>query len=550
MTPTLAEILEMDVIREGLPELLAAPDRLDREIRWVHVSELSDIGTLLHGGELILTTGVGLPTQGSGLVRYIDDLAEAGVAGLVIELGRRFRSVPRPVVSRAEARGLPVIQLRREIRFVDVTLAVHSLIIESQTERLRRAAAIHETFTTLSVEGADPQQIIDEARRITEGDIVLENLSHQVVAHSSPRPAEELLADWGARSRGAAFTGDDLRDGDEETWLETFVQARGNRWGRLILLGAGGDLEMARTVLERCAQTLALNRLVQREDYTLAHHAQSSIFSDIRGGAFSSTSEVYSRARALGIDLGGRDLVGMTVLVESASLPVDTLNRERMRRAHAERISNVLADAGVPSLVGPLVEDRINLVLALEHGADVDEWLLGLAGSIHRAFTAATSARVTIGVGSVVQRMHEVRRSLLEAGQAADGATGSDRLFNRLTDVRVRGLTQLLREDLRLQTFVERELGDLIRHDQVNGTNLIAVLAAYLSVGGNKSHAAREAHLSRPAFYDRIRRIESITGAVLESAESRTSLHLAILALDAIEGAPRLTGGDGSFREW
>src|SRR5262245_39062556 len=59
--PTLAEILEMPTVARGRPEVVAARKALDNQVRWVHVSELEDIAELLHGGELILTTGIALP---------------------------------------------------------------------------------------------------------------------------------------------------------------------------------------------------------------------------------------------------------------------------------------------------------------------------------------------------------------------------------------------------------------------------------------------------------------------------------------------------------
>lgn len=58
------------------------------------------------------------------------------------------------------------------------------------------------------------------------------------------------------------------------------------------------------------------------------------------------------------------------------------------------------------------------------------------------------------------------------------------------------------------------------------------MLAAFLAVGGNKPEAARALRLARPTFYERLRRIERICGADLSSAELRTSLHVALLALD------------------
>lgn len=535
--PSVAEVLDLPAFQSGSPEVLSAQQALGSEVRWVHVSELTDIGALLDGGELILATGVGLPETASGLRAYVDDLADAGISGLVLELGRRYQTVPPELISRAEERDLPLIQLRNEIRFVDVTLAVHSLIIESQTQRLQHAAMVHEVFTSLGVEGASPQEIVDEARRITGHSIVLENLARQVLLHSARGKADALLTDWEARSR---------RNDIDPLWLQCPVQARGNRWGRLILVPDDGvEVEgSALTVLERCAQTLALNRLVEREDHSLAHQAQSAILADIVGGRFSSSAEVYSRARALGTDLADHDYFGLVVRIGGRPRATGVLERERNSRADAEVVGAALASVQAQSLVGTIEKDQVKVLAVLDAGDDPDLVAEEIARSIHRAFAVASAARSTIGVGSVVERLRDVRGSFVEADQASAAAAGSDRLFNRLSDVRIRGLTQLLRQDPRLQTFVERELGDLMRHDDRHGTDLLQVLEVFLAAGGNKSIAARQLNMSRPALYHRMTRIESLTGLDLSTAESRTSLHLALMSLEAMRGQ-NLSAGDG-----
>ena len=153
---------------------------------------------------------------------------------------------------------------------------------------------------------------------------------------------------------------------------------------------------------------------------------------------------------------------------------------------------------------------------------------------------------LVIGVGAAAGSIRDVRRSFLEASQVADVAAerpdgwgpggGSDRPpFYRLADLRLRGLLHLLRDDPRVQTFVERELGPLLAEPD---TSLLDVLAAYLAAGGNKAEAAEPAHLARPTFYERLRRIERILGTDLDSAESRTSLHVALLALEAARPGP------------
>jgi purine catabolism regulator len=143
--------------------------------------------------------------------------------------------------------------------------------------------------------------------------------------------------------------------------------------------------------------------------------------------------------------------------------------------------------------------------------------------------------RAVISAGSVVGGPRDARRSLTEAGQVADAAahvstTASP--FVRLPDLRLRGLLQLLREETRLQTYVERELGALLAHDTKTGDDLTTVLRAYLAHGRNKSLAAAEVHLSRPAFYDRLTRIAQVLGADLDDVETCLSLHVALLARD------------------
>jgi len=103
----------------------------------------------------------------------------------------------------------------------------------------------------------------------------------------------------------------------------------------------------------------------------------------------------------------------------------------------------------------------------------------------------------------------------------------------RSTDVRLRGVVALLRDDHRLQAFAETELGRLLDHDARTGDDLLALLRTHLDCGGSKTHTARRTGLSRPTLYSRLRTLERILGVSLESAESRTSLHTALMVIDA-----------------
>src|SRR5689334_17611177 len=77
--PTLGDVLALPALRAGEPVLRAGADAVPRRrVRWVHVSEVSDIAHLLEGGELILTTGIALPSEPAPLATYVDELAAVG----------------------------------------------------------------------------------------------------------------------------------------------------------------------------------------------------------------------------------------------------------------------------------------------------------------------------------------------------------------------------------------------------------------------------------------------------------------------------------------
>ena len=90
----------------------------------------------------------------------------------MVELGRRYaRELPGTLVRAAEGLGLPLVVLRREIPFVDVTEAVHARILDAQLAELRASERLHEIFTQLSVEGAPPAEVVRQVARLTGREI-------------------------------------------------------------------------------------------------------------------------------------------------------------------------------------------------------------------------------------------------------------------------------------------------------------------------------------------------------------------------------------------
>lgn len=514
--------------------MVVGRDRLDVPVRWVHIAEVTDLAHLLRGGELVLSTGIAMPDDPDALRRYIDDLAAAGASGIAVELGRKYHAeLPEAFREAARSAGLPVVLLDREARFVEITEAVHVRVVNEQLEELRESDRLHSVFTQLSVEGADSGRILAEVARISGCPVVLENLSHQVLACDlNGEDPGTLLTSWESRSR-AVRTGSRTVHVPSSGWLVTTVGARGQDWGRLVLVAGAAPTRSRRMLVERAATTLALGRLLERHQESLERQTHRTIIAGILDRAYSDPEEALVRARAVGVPLQGRELVGLVLRLREGGTG---LAAEARLSDTAEGAARACRELRLSALVGSLDDLRVGILLALPDRGRLEATLHMLADRVH----STLGGSAVLAVGSTAEGVREVRRSFLEARQVGDVALRqSDRRpFYRLPDLHLRGLLHLFREDERLQTYVERELGPLLEYDDRHGGDLTEMLRHYLDSGRNKARAAARAHLSRPAFYDRLRRIANVLDADLESVETSLSLHVALWSLDALRDAP------------
>ncbi|HSS92132.1 MAG TPA: PucR family transcriptional regulator ligand-binding domain-containing protein [Streptosporangiaceae bacterium] len=532
----------MDAVRAGEPRVVAGEGSLGRLVRWVHAIELPDAARLLRGGELVLTTGIALPDEEELLGAYVCELADVGVSALAVELGRKYTDgLPDRFAAAAAEFGLPLIVFGHEIPFIAITEAVHGRIIDEQLAELRAGARLHEVFTDLAVAGAGPEEVLREAALLAGRPVILADLSHHVLAcEAGGVDPARVLEGFEGRSRALARAGRTWYD-PGTGWLVTTAGARGEDWGRVILVCDGAPREGDMVLVERAATTLALGRLLARQQESLERQAHRTLLSAVLAQAYTGPEEAEVRARALGLPVAGRQLLGVVVRFRGAAPGL-------LAQARVLDVAEALADAcrgeHVRALVGSLDDERAGALLALDGHADQARVLTAISTVARQRLAdrarhspGPPAGDPVIGVGSAASGMAEARRSLLEARQVADAAAqtqappgGPELPFYRLADLRLRGLLYLLAGDGRLGTFVERELGPLAAYDAAHGSDLTGVLEAYLSAGGNKAVAAARAHLARPTLYERLRHIERILGVSLDAADSRTSLHVALLA--------------------
>ncbi|MFT4088313.1 MAG: PucR family transcriptional regulator [Gordonia sp. (in: high G+C Gram-positive bacteria)] len=553
MTVTVADVLALPVVQQGLPHVLCDAG-LDRPVRWVHVSDVPDIAGLLSGGELVLTTGAALYRDPVG---YLQGLAAVGAVGVVVEdltptaasygddTSMHDRSAD--LAAAAEAAGVTLVTLSRQTRFVDVTEQVHRSLVAEQYEEVAFARRAHELFTELNIRRATPAEITASVADLLGAPVVLEDLRHQAVA-SAGANASAVLVDWERRSR-LHSTASDSAVGTEpgDQWATVPVGRGDDEWARLIALHAGSSRERTVMVLERAAQALVMHRMAERGRVDLERQAHTGLIDDVLAGRTSSEPEAIARATALGLR-AAIEYQPAAVVAPGWQVHDDPLVEGRRAAQLVDVVARAARAAGHAGLFSVRDGGGVRMVLAVHAsgGASRSQALVALGRAIRRDLdrtfgaddavvgAAQPETSLTAAIGALVQAVH--------LADVAAAMPSSSRVVFRASDVRIRGLLSLLRDDPRVYRFAESELRDLILDDLTTGGDLLDVLRDYLALAGNKSALAARRHLSRPTLYAKLARIEQLLDVDLSDGESMTSLNVAIIARD-VQAAHSRRGG-------
>ncbi|WP_155057351.1 PucR family transcriptional regulator [Streptomyces blattellae] len=506
------QVLTLERVLAGEPEVVAGAGQLDRPVRWVHVAEAADVGVMLSGGEMVLTTGVLLAGDEDKQIEYIRSLHRAEAAAVVLGLGRAFPAPPDVMRRAAERCGLPMVVLHRPFPFAELTEEVQSRLVRRKFAAVSLSEAVRTALTGLITAGAPLQSLLDEVAHHSACPVVVTNLAHRVLATAGERPAvDDVLRDWERIARQAGGS-----EGDG--WIRAELGGRGERWGQIMLCGYRGDTATGRLLADRAAEALVLHRMLGGGTaHSWEEESAQGLLTDLVSGVVPAR-QLLPRARAAGLPVNRRTFVPLVV-----------------RDGDPAQLDRMLRLLGLSGLVAELADGATAVLLSLARDQDAEGMTAHFAGRLR---TESGSGESVVAAAGPRIAWDDVPAGLREAQHVADAVADSSAALDlpavvRLKDVHLRGLIRLLRDDPHVQSFAERELDGLLCGPD---DDLVSVLRTYLASGRNKSRTAQLHHVSRPALYRRLEAIQARLGVDLDDFEQAASVHIALLAHDAQQG--------------
>jgi purine catabolism regulator len=557
---SLRTVLEMDCLRGAT--VLAGHGGLDKMVSRLNVMEVPDILPWVRPNELLLTTGYPLRSIPETLPALVQELADRGLAGIGVKLGRYLDELPADMLAEADRVGLPVIALPDGVGFDDVINQVLTAVLNRQAVVLARADEVHRALVDIVLTGGGLEMLCAELAGILSGAVMVTSTDGRVMASDGLAGEVEaaLALDCFDASGRFLVESEPVGTRPSATGLGTTKpcatkpgatepgdQARARRavvriaagsldHGRLVAFSAereltGDDVH----ILERAAAIAALAITKAQAVSAVESKYQADFLRDALAGRAGTAEHVVAHAHSLGWDIGRR-----MVVVVAAADPTPTLAQlapeelrplqERFATAWAQAVRQ--RDARAP-VVG--FSHEVVTVLGVSEDADTESitrtvrelvrHVTGEGGGGRRSFSTGISRPVSSPdqlAGAYEQALKAVSVGRQMSGPSALTHFDGLGIFRLLT---------LVPDTAELRGFAAEALGELITNDTPENADLRMTLGVLLDTGLNVAESARILHFHYNTLRYRIVKLERMLGPFTADPHLRLTLSLALLVV-------------------
>ncbi len=536
---TVRQALAMEVFAGS--RVVAGKDGLDREIRWAHPVDIPHASEWVRGGELLLTTFYGLRDDPEAQIHLCAELAEKGLAGMVVAIGGYLDAVPDAIRSAADAARFPIIEMPWDVPFEDVVRAISEQIINEQYQLYKQSLSIHGSLTRLVLDGGSLQDVAQELCKLLQRPVEIDDLSFSVLAaagseteiddsrrtalregRSAPMLLEHLRRS-GVLSRMRTSFEPERIDPDESTSAYGMTMARilapivvaRKIYGYVWIIAGRRELEpLDFHAIEHAATVAALILFRDQTGRQAEERAESRILSRLLAEDARLDNTLREEAARFRLRLEAPHAI---IVIDAGSNEV---------RAVELAARNAVRRAGLAAAMG----ERAGRVVVLVEGSRSE----AIVELCQRIITEAQPLEDTISIGA--SPLHEDAATLPRAYEhalealALLPALGDDRKVAQFDELGILHWLHAVPQDLLAENAFARSIQRLAEHDRARGAELLHTLEVFLECDGNSVRAAERLIVHRHTLKYRLQRIEELCEVDLSDPLCKLNLRAALLS--------------------
>lgn len=520
---TLKEILERPIFQHIT--FIGSDEALKRTVDWVHVIEVADVGQLLNGKELILTTGVGWHNDEELSLSFLNQLIESGAAGLCIELGTYTDRLPEAMVQTAKAWDFPLILFHEQVRYVDITQDLHAFFIHRQYTLMRDLEILSQTFNQMLLHGRGVKALLQELRAQTGLDLFYLPVQgeNEFVPEVTAAREQQFVSRWLENK---------TEDGDFV--LHKPIMVLDQYFADIVVYGNGRELtSFEELAVDRCATAVA------QEVMRTAYMEERKRYRDEMWiHEWLSGDHHEEKLRRHLISHYGREEFSeaCVCVMETSHLSLSTsaleawyVQKAMVARAAFEEKQILFLSTVLPQ--GPVY-------VLLDTAKSKRE---SFSKRMYKAFEQLRKTEAQedkqlydfAAFGKCLKQTSQIWRSF----ETAKETMAIQRKIGRLMmpfyeNLHLLRTVHYMEEQGDLEDYIQDYLGEVISYDAQKNVRLLQTLKVYLECFGSKQATAKRLFVVRQTLYHRLDKIQELLGEDILEAPKRLSIELAIHAYE------------------
>lgn len=461
---------------------------LEKPVHWAHVCELTDPTEWLGDGDLLMTTGIGIPYNKTKQINYIQRLYKAKIVGIVIGENMRAPKDISALLEEAEALGFNVLLMKYEIPFSAIT----RLIIDyKKNESHNKNHTIMQVYETarLSIKGLGIKQLLQNLQKNIGSTIYLIDSKTFKPWDSDlselPEKKVKVLFDYYLKERNTATIVKKIIINDEE-WMilklltqnEASIIIRKNKW-------------IDYTLLSHVAAVIGIQLERSRFEYENFLRLGLEVFDELLQQRF---PDKYVTERLKPFNFNLEQSVIFSIKIERPDLNNwnELLCRNNIRVLLKKQPCRVLG----------LVDD-LSLLPKIQS-------ILGHS----------------IGYSSLIDNVMRIHEAVRESNLALEFCVDSKHIVSYKS---CSTIPFWLPKNLEIaKQAYENILGELENYDLTQKSKLITSLKVYLEHNKSWLNASKELHIHKQSLIYRIKKVEEITGRSLNNMDDTAILWFAV----------------------
>ncbi|MDF2909461.1 MAG: polyketide synthase regulator [Sporolactobacillus laevolacticus] len=532
------DVLERPLFQRAT--LIAGRRGMFREVRWVHILEITHAAPYVSKHDLILTTGLWLKRSVKSGLEYTRQIIDHETSGLCIEFGTTIDEIPDKIIELCDEHDFPLILFRQPIRFEEITQDIHSYLINQHFGLLKNLEQFSQQQQQLVLRSTDIPAILRLLQNYSEGQILYLSAieSNKFYPPVATETAEIINA----------FCNKKMKDFDQiqeaEIWKmdETHfiliqpVVCFGQVFSCVgMVLHQAHPTEYMKLLIDYTAKAVAtvLLRTQFLEERILSN--QNELIQDILSRRIESEEQAQMR---MGLPSpNGEKYIFVGGIIEFEHNVIEA-GPERMEARNQDilvLIRSLLKRYQMHHLL-MMKNNQIYLLCAKEkvnHESlpALYKNIFGLIEGLKKYIDQALAGlQFHVGFGKSKTQLLDMWLSFKEAYQVIEVSQTVPSMKDCCFYAKM-GVYQLLKA-VPLPTlgdFVNDQLGDLLDYDRKHHLNLIETLDIYSKCMGSKGETAKRLFIHRQTLYNRLEKIRDILGEDFFEPHRRHCLEMALL---------------------